>query len=198
MTEITITPITGEAIAPFLPALAALRIKIFRDFPYLYDGDLHYEQSYLQTYLNAPRAAVILARADEKIIGACTCLPLAHETPNIQKPFVDASADLTSIFYFGESLLDHAYRGRGIGVKFFEAREAHAKSFGDDYDLATFCAVNRPADHPRRPPGYTPLDKFWTSRGYRRHDNLTCRMSWRDLGEPAETEKTLTFWCRPL
>jgi GNAT superfamily N-acetyltransferase len=198
MPDITVTTVTGQAIAPFLPALAALRIKIFRDFPYLYDGDPAYEQTYLQTYLQAPRAAIILARSGETIIGASTCLPLADETPNIQKPFVEASADLTSIFYFGESVLDHAYRGRGIGVRFFEAREAHAKSFGHDYDLTTFCAVNRPPDHPLRPPGYTPLDSFWTARGYTRRGDLTCKLSWRDLNESSETEKTLTFWTRSL
>jgi GNAT superfamily N-acetyltransferase len=198
MTDVTITTVTGDAIRPFLPALAALRIKIFRDFPYLYEGDLGYEEAYLQTYIQAPRAAVILARDGETVIGASTCLPLAHETPNIQKPFVDASADLTSIFYFGESVLDHAFRGRGLGVRFFAAREAHAKSFGGDYDLAAFCAVNRPVDHPLRPASYVPLDRFWTARGYTRRETLTCAMAWRDLGEQAETEKTLIFWTKRL
>jgi GNAT superfamily N-acetyltransferase len=197
MTDITITTLTGDAIAPFLPSLAALRISIFRDFPYLYDGDAVYEQTYLQTYIQAPRAAIILARNGETIVGASTCLPLAHETPNIQKPFVEANDDLNAIFYFGESVLHHAFRGRGIGVKFFEAREAHAKSCGG-YKTAAFCAVNRVADHPLRPPGYTPLDRFWTARGYARRDDLTCAMSWRDLNEPAETEKTLTFWTKNL
>jgi GNAT superfamily N-acetyltransferase len=197
MTDLTITTITGDAIAPFLPAIAALRIKIFRDFPYLYDGDFAYEQTYLQTYIQAPRTAIILARDATKIIGASTCLPLAHETPNIQKPFVDASADLNAIFYFGESVLDPAFRGRGIGVRFFEAREAHAKSFGA-YTTASFCAVNRPADHNLRPQGYIPLDAFWRARGYARRENLTCVMSWRDLNEAAETEKTLTFWTKDL
>jgi GNAT superfamily N-acetyltransferase len=197
MTEINITTVTGPAIAPFVPALAALRIKIFRDFPYLYDGDLDYETTYLQTYIQAPRAAIILARAGKKIIGASTCLPLAHETPNIQKPFVDASADLTSIFYFGESLLDHDHRGRGIGVKFFAAREAHAKSFVG-VTTAAFCAVDRPADHPRRPKTHIPLDAFWARRGFTRQPHLTCQMSWRDLGNQAESAKILTFWTKPL
>jgi len=197
MRNITITTVAGDAIAPFLPALAALRIKIFRDFPYLYDGDLEYEQTYLQTYIQAPRAAVILAREGEKIIGASTCLPLAHETPNIQKPFVDANADPSAIFYFGESVLNHEFRGRGLGVQFFAAREAHARSFRA-YTTATFCAVNRPADHPLRPQGYTPLDAFWTARGYTRRDDFECTMSWRDLNEPAETEKILTFWTKLL
>ena len=31
---------------------------------------------------------------------------------------------------------------------------------------SAFCAVQRPSDHPERPPGYAPLDPFWRKRGY--------------------------------
>jgi GNAT superfamily N-acetyltransferase len=189
--------LTGTAISPFLSDLAALRISVFRDFPYLYDGDPAYEQTYLQTYIAAPRAAVVLARDGERIVGATTCLPLADETPNVQKPFLEAGRDVSSIFYFGESVLAPPYRGRGIGVRFFEAREAHARTFGE-YETATFCAVNRPGDHPLRPAGYRPLDRFWTQRGFTRQPEMTCRMAWRDIGETDETEKSLTFWTKRL
>jgi len=177
-----------------LPALARLRINVFRDFPYLYAGSLDYEQRYLTTYLAADGAALIIAKAGEKIIGASTCLPLASETPNIQKPFLKNGMDVTSIMYFGESVLEPAYRGQGIGVKFFKAREAHAKNFS----LATFCAVNRPPDHPARPTDYAPLDKFWQKRGFEKQVHLTCEMEWTDIGHTTQTTKTLTFWTKTL
>jgi GNAT superfamily N-acetyltransferase len=187
---------SGE-ISEVLPALAALRIRVFRDWPYLYDGDPGYERAYLQTYITSPRAAVIVARDGDAIIGASTCLPLASETANVQKPFLDAGREVRDIFYFGESVLDTKYRGRGIGVRFFDLREAHARSF-HSYTTAAFCAVQRPDDHPMRPPGYTKLDAFWMRRGYARQPGLQCRMSWRDLGEAEESEKTLTFWTKTL
>ena len=93
----------------------------------------------------------------QRIVGAATCLPLAAETPNVQKPFIEAGMDLSRLFYFGESVLDPAYRGRGIGVAFFKAREAQAAG----YQTTCFCAVQRPADHPLRPKTYVPLDEFW-------------------------------------
>ena len=31
--------------------LARLRIEVFRDFPYLYEGDLDYERQYLSTFM---------------------------------------------------------------------------------------------------------------------------------------------------
>lgn len=182
---------------PYLPALARLRISVFHDWPYLYEGDESYEQTYLQTYVNAPRAAVVFAFDGDAVVGASTCLPLADETPNVQAPFVSAGMSVQNVFYLGESVLDQKYRGRGIGVEFFAGREAHARSWGD-YRLAAFCAVQRPADHPLRPANYAPLDTFWRKRGYTSQPNLHCRMSWLDRGDAQQTEKSLMFWTKPL
>jgi GNAT superfamily N-acetyltransferase len=194
LAAINLQTLTGPAIQPYLPALARLRINVFRDFPYLYAGSLDYEQRYLTTYLASEGAALIIAKAGDEIIGASTCLKLATETPNIQKPFLDHGMDVTSIMYFGESVLEPAYRGQGIGVKFFAAREAHAKNFS----LATFCAVNRPPDHPARPKNYMPLDNFWHKRGFAKQEHLTCEMEWTDIGHTTPTSKTLTFWVKTL
>lgn len=193
---IQVKTLTGTAIWPFLTALAALRISVFRDFPYLYDGEMSYEQTYLQTYITVPGAAVIIAQDGEHVVGAATCLPMAGETANIQRPFLEAKADISEIFYFGESVLEAAYRGRGIGVAFFAAREAQARVTG--HRIAAFCAVQRPASHPRRPQDFVPLDRFWANRGYTRQPGLTCQMSWRDIGETTESQKTLMFWTRVL
>ncbi len=181
---------------PLLPAIARLRISVFREFPYLYDGNAAYEEDYLQTYARAPDAAVIIAEDDGEIVGASTCLPLSAETPNVQQPFLDSGHNVGRIFYFGESVLDAAYRGQGIGVAFFSGREAQASATG--YAATCFCAVQRPPDHPLRPPGYAPLDAFWTRRGYTKQPGLFCKMAWRDVGEAEATEKTLTFWTKKL
>ncbi|HLL24828.1 MAG TPA: GNAT family N-acetyltransferase, partial [Kofleriaceae bacterium] len=53
--------VVGDAIGPYLPALAALRIRVFREWPYLYDGSLAYEEAYLASYVS-PDAIVVLAR----------------------------------------------------------------------------------------------------------------------------------------
>ena len=39
--------------------VAALRIAVFRDWPYLYDGTVEYERSYLESYRNSPAAVLV-------------------------------------------------------------------------------------------------------------------------------------------
>ena len=42
--------LTGANMEQALPALARLRISVFRSFPYLYAGTEDYEQDYLRSF----------------------------------------------------------------------------------------------------------------------------------------------------
>ncbi len=194
VTMLRLENVHGPRLAPHLDALGALRIAVFRDYPYLYDGTLDYERDYLRTYLTSPDSLVVLVIDDETLVGASTCLPLAQEGPEFQAPFGQAGLEIDGICYFGESILLPDYRGRGIGKRFFQRREEHAQKLGAR--LTTFCAVDRPDDHPLRPPGYRPLDEFWTSLGYLRRPELRAEFVWKEIGEAAESPKPLTFWTR--
>ena len=184
----------GSAIAPYLDALGTLRITVFRDYPYLYEGTLEYERDYLRTYLNSPRSLVVLAFDGDAVVGATTCLPMADEGPEFQQPFLAANYSINQICYFGESILLPAYRGQGLGKDFFTRREAHARRH--HFPITTFCAVDRPAAHPLRPAEYRPLDDFWSSRGYVKHPELQATFVWKEIGEDVESPKTLTFWTK--
>ena len=188
---------TGADLIACLPALARLRIEIFRAWPYLYEGNDAYERAYLQSYASCPRAAVIVAWDGDEPVGASTCMPLEEAEAAITEPFRNRGWEPSRFFYFGESVLRAEYRGKGVGVDFFAAREAHALRVSD-CDHACFCSVRRPPDHPARPPDYTPLDAFWRRRGYRPAPGLECTMSWKDVGEAGETSKPLAFWIKAL
>lgn len=193
---LTIQSFSGSDAAPFFDDLARLRIAVFRDFPYLYEGNPDYEQSYLSTYAKSEGSVFVLAIDGDQVVGVATGTPMATETNEVQAPFIEAARDPADYFYFGESVLLPAYRGQGIGVGFFEGREAQAKKLGLRY--CTFCAVERPLDHPRRPVDYQPLDAFWQKRGYTHHPELRTTFSWRDLDEEQESRKPLSFWIRDL
>ncbi len=187
----------GEGIAAQFEALGQLRIRVFRAFPYLYEGDLAYEMDYLQVYARSPRSLLFAAYDGAEMIGATTCIPLIDETEEVKRPFVAAGLDVASIFYFGESILLPAYRGQGLGHRFFDEREAHARSFGE-YATTCFCAVDRPIDHPLRPSDYRPLDAFWMQRGYKKQPKLSSEFEWLDIGELEPTSKTMIYWNRKL
>ena len=184
----------GAELAPHLDALGELRIAVFREYPYLYVGTLEHESEYLRTYLQSSGSLVVLVFDDDRVVGATTCLPMLDEGPEFQAAFVQAGYDLSTICYFGESILLPAYRGKGIGKEFFVRREAHVRTLG--MKLSTFCAVDRPSGHALRPEGYRELDDFWRSQGYVRHPELQATFVWKEIGEEVESPKTLTFWVK--
>lgn len=188
--------VVGPEVEKYLDHVAQLRIRVFRDYPYLYDGTPEHEQEYLGRYLRAKDFALILAQDGELVVGASTCLPLSQETDEIRQPLVEAGYDDNEVLYLGESVLDKAYRGGGIGKSFFRLREAHGHHL--QKTLACFCAVDRPADHPLRPADYRPLHTFWQKEGYRPLANIQARLFWKDVEREAETEKALTFWIKQL
>ena len=200
--RIQIRRCTGaEDIRRHLEAVAALRIEVFRDWPYLYDGDSAYEREYLEAYAASEDSVLVLAFDWETVIGASTGLPLADDSEEFRAPFEARGLDVGKVFYLGESVLLPAYRGCGIGHAFFDHREAHARSLGR-FDTAAFCAVDRNADDPRRPLDHRGNEMFWDKRGYARQAGMTMKLLWKEIGDGGaahgEVEHALTFWTRPL
>ncbi len=186
----------GEEIASQLESLAALRIQVFREFPYLYEGTLEYEREYLKILPASASGFLAIARDGEVLAGASTALPLADEGPEFRKPFEESGLPVEEYYYFGESILLPSYRGQGAGHRFFDLREAQAKSLGFRYSC--FCRVLRSQEHPLRPSDYWPLDTFWTRRGYIRRPDLLTTYRWPDLGESEDSDKTMEFWLHEL
>lgn len=195
MSLVTTRVLTGQALAEALPAVARLRISVFRDWPYLYDGDADYERDYLRAY-QSPGAVVVAAMDGDKVVGAATGAPMADHAADFSAAFAGRPEPLSQIFYCAESVLLPEYRGQRIGHAFFDAREAHARKLGLRY--SAFCSVIRPADHPARPADYRPLDDFWRKRGYAPLAGVTASFAWKDMGDEAETDKQLQFWIRSL
>jgi GNAT superfamily N-acetyltransferase len=196
MSELTIEAVSGRAIERHLHDLAALRIEVFREFPYLYEGTLDYESRYLRDYAASDRSVVVIARDGEQVVGAATALPLRDHGEEVAPALAAAGFAPERVYYFGESVLRAAYRGRRIGHAFFDEREAAARR--QAFPIACFCAVQRPADHPAKPANYVPHDAFWTKRGYQKRPEITAEFAWRDIGERGESEKTMVFWVKEL
>jgi len=193
---VTVAPVTGAGLAEVIPALARLRTTVFRDFPYLYDGDAAYESSYLADFAAADGAVIVVARDGEEIVGAATAAPLATQDAAWKQPLAAAGFDIARTFYFGESVLLASHRGQGIGHAFFDHREAQARAQGASH--AAFCSVIRADDHPARPGDYRPLDTFWRGRGYAPLTGVTARFDWKCVGDDEAISHTLQYWTRAL
>ncbi len=195
--HIQVKHFTGPEVTPWLPELAQLRIDVFREYPYVYEGTTAYEMTYLEKYARSLKSIFVVAfDENNRVLGASTGLPLADADPAFQSPFIVQQIPLETVFYFGESVLAPAARGQGIGHRFFDERESFAQANG--FEIAAFCAVERPPEHPRLPADYRPHDDFWHKRGYARQSAMRCQFAWKDVGESEETEKEMVFWLRRL
>lgn len=194
--DLKILRLKGQDIIPYIPELAKLRIEIFKFYPYLYDGDLDYEYNYLSTYVKCNESIIVVVLDHDKVVGASSAIPLEFETIEFQQPFLDNGINTKDVFYFGESVLQVAYRGRGIYRHFFTEREAAAKKYGAKF--AAFAAIERPLNDPKKPTDYFPLNSVWEYFGYEKHPELCMYYKWKEIGEAFQTSKPLIFWLKKL
>lgn len=188
--------LSGPALEDALDDVARLRLTVFRDWPYLYDGDLAYERKYLQVYQSSKASVIVGAYDGDWLVGASTGAALADHADDFAEAFQATDLDLSTVFYCAESVLLSKYRGKGIGKTFFDMRERHARNLG--FKHICFCSVIRPDDHPLRPENYRALDGFWKSRGYERQPGIVAGFVWKDVDQAHETRHPLQFWLRAL
>ena len=184
---IEVRALRGAALEAALDDVAALRIAVFRDWPYLYDGTLEYERDYLATYRD---------NAGALLVGASTSTLMEDHAGEFAAPFAARGMALESILYGAESVLLPQYRGIGLGHRFIDLREDHARAMGRSH--VAFCSVKRPDDHPAKPLNARTNDAFWRGRGYAPLEGVVAEFSWKDVGDAAETVKPLQFWMRAL
>ncbi len=194
--DIDVRVLTGPDLEAALDGVAALRITVFRDWPYLYDGTLDYERQYLDTYRDNPGALLVGAFHDGRLVGASTSTLMEDHAEAFAAPLRTIGLPVGSILYGAESVLLPAYRGIGLGHRFIDLREAHARTLGRSH--VAFASVVRPEDHPMKPPHARTNDAFWLGRGYRPLPDVVARFSGKDVGDTGETEKPLQFWMRAL
>ncbi|MGF1532045.1 MAG: GNAT family N-acetyltransferase [Puniceicoccaceae bacterium] len=187
----------GGAIREVLNTIAGLRLEVFREFPYLYDGTMESEERYLSGFAEDEASICVIAKVNGKVVGISTGAPLKSEDQAYRGPFQRHGYDLSKIFYYGESVVRKGYRGMGIGNRFMEEREAHVRRLGR-FDFVTFFVVERPPNDYRRPQDYFSPEGLWDRWGFRKHPELNTVFSWKEVGEEQETPKPMDFWLKYL
>jgi GNAT superfamily N-acetyltransferase len=188
-----LSTLQGAKLLPYVDALARLRIEVFSEWPYLYQGDVDNEAEYLRAFAASPSSVLVIAREGEAVVGASSAMRLAEEAPALWRPFEQAGFDVGSWYYLAESVLLSGYRGRGFGHHFFDEREAAGRRLG--FQRFAFCSVLREESDPRRPVAHRELAPFWTARGYRPSELLAV-LDWREVGNTLPVSHRLRFWLK--
>lgn len=194
--EITGQLLTGAAIADALDDLATLRLDIFPKYPYLYRGRREDELAYLATYAEAPDSCVILACDVLTVVGAATGMPLIHVDSQMRDAFAGTTFPFDEVYYVGELLFRPSYRNYGLGRKLLDQLESHIRSLGH-YRRLTCATVERPDDHPLRPPDYIPITRFLAHTGFVWIPGVTTHFIWRET-DGGKRDHLMQFWIREL
>jgi GNAT superfamily N-acetyltransferase len=195
--SIKILQLQGEKIIPYLDDLAKLRIAVFKEYPYLYEGDSAAEANFIKKYINCAHAILFVVLHDNKVVGVATGLPLEFEFDAIKQPFIDNNLIIKNIYYLGDQILLPEYRGQGIGKKFFTGMEAGIKNF-NQYSCIAFCAIERDISHPKKPKNYQSLDEYYKKHGYKKHPELVAKIPWAEIGSAEKINHTLVFWLKNI
>ena len=137
-----------------LTGLAALRIRVFHDWPYLYAGDLGYERGYLAVYRDNPRAIVAAAFDGDRLVGAATGLPMVDADPEFRAAFEGTDHNPEQIFYCAEVGAAARLPGAGGGPPLFRPARAARARFGPAFCRVLQCETARgpPRTAPWLPP----------------------------------------------
>lgn len=188
--------VTGTAITGALDSLASLRLEIFREYPYLYDGRREDEIANLRSYAEAPDACVILAYDECAVVGAATGMPFIHEGEQMQAAIAVSQYSAEKLYYVGELLFYRAYRNKGLGLQLLGQLEQHIRSLGR-YRHLVCATVERPAAHSLQPDGYVPITRFLARTGFDLIPGVTTSFAWRET-DGVRRDHLMQFWVKEL
>lgn len=182
--------------AEYIEALAQLRISVFKEYPYCYEGDMEYERHYLSQLMTAESPLLAIIEDKDRIVGATTAMALKEAAPDFQQPFIDHGDNIEDYYYCAESVLLPEYRGQGLYRELFNVREHQARQVGARY--CVFCSVERSSDDPRRPKDYVPLNAIWQHFGYELLKDYRAKLEWREIGDNAQSNHDLLYWRKAI
>lgn len=185
---IEIRPWSSAEIRQHLAELAQLRITIFREYPYLYDGTMSYEQHYLERYARCSEAQVWVLQDQGRVVGAVTGLPLWAEDAEFQAPFMDEPANIRQWFYIGEVLLLPPWRGLGYGSRLLNQMLQNINV--ERYPKQCLYTVQAPER--LKPVHYRAFRP--EAFGFVQHPSRKAYVSWQCIDETEPSVKTLDVW----
>jgi len=196
MEEIKYQLIKGKEILPFLEEISKLRRKIFREWPYLYEGTDESDKEFVEVYANCDAIAVFVIN-NGKLVGHSIGVPLVAMPEEFTDRFSSHSIPKEKIFYWAEIILLEEYRNKKIGEKiYYQMEEAIKKA--NKYALISGCEIYREENDERRPKSYRSNDHFLEKIGFVRNPDMIAFFTYKEIGESEATPKEMHFWEKQL
>jgi GNAT superfamily N-acetyltransferase len=185
----------GEEARSYAEQIVRLRMKIFAEFPYLYQSTVEDELKYLNSYFISKNCAILLVVKGEEIVAYSTAVP-ADDRAIIKEAFAKNGQKSDDHYYIGELVVTEPYRGMGLLRKFIEYQEAFAKRCG--YKKLAFINVKRPENHPLRPQNFRPHEPIWEHFGYHLVEGFELESTWQQSDTRKEEENIIVFRSKTL
>lgn len=189
----------GTEIKNYSDELAKMRLEYFKEYPYLYRGDLENERKNFRNLADNWRSILLIALEGQEIAAVSTATPL-------DSGYVDVPQDIfrnmgfinQDLYYFGEIIVHQKFRGIGLASQIFKEQEDFAGILG--YQAVCFLAVEREQNHPLKPVDYQENDSIWEHLGYQK-TNKEVFLEWptaQSNGTVENTKNKLVFWIKVI
>lgn len=188
MAEPKIETYKGKEIASKIDPIIQYINTIYREPPFLYNGQDADYKTYLNEYANDPDAYLNVVMDNNTLVGLSLGMPLSRSRDLYKLPF----KQVDGIYYAGEFGLNPSYQGKGLENELIKWLEKEAKSKG--YDTMAFWELD---SSPSKKSPLLPF-AFWEKQGYKHHPELGFKISWTNIGEDKESEHTAVYWLKKL
>jgi hypothetical protein len=195
--KLKIKVLTGPEARCHFEQITEMRLRNFKEYPYLYKGNKEYEWEYLNnSYFSSPSAQILLVLEEDKIVGFANTITLTEEVEHFKKPFIENCLNTDDYLYIGEVFLDPEYRCRSLFYNI--ARWIAQRAVDGKYKNMLCYSVLREDTDPRRPGVFRPVEDLWKKLGFSLEPALTVKYSWPQVDTDQEEENTLAAWVRKI
>jgi GNAT superfamily N-acetyltransferase len=187
----------GKEISSHTQQIINLCNMIYREYPYLYNGDDADYTSYLESLSQLNDAIICLAFDDKKAVGLAIGIPMSETRDVYKPPLIKQGYDLNSVFYLGEFGLKPEYRGQGIEEAMYRKIEDFAKKSGK-FNTLCLWEIDNSSNSQQQPLGYIPRDDFWKNLNFVRHQDLNFVLFWQNINDNHETPHLAVYSIKKL
>ncbi len=198
--EYTFKLLVGNELQNILPFMAQQRMAVFRDYPYLYEGNPNVEHEYLKWFASLPHSSVIMAYLDGKPIGWISGTGFADFDVHFKgsnELLKKNGYDSRKFYYIPEAIIVSEHRDTLLLEELHTLIAKHAKTL--HYSALCFAEESH-EQHPLKPADYKGLEELYRVAGYT-PTQMIITFSWLTIqadGSVKDEEHELCYWIKEL